>query len=151
MSRIPFDDLISDEDSKNWYNYDYESICFLINSEKMESTKFENNIIMKNSSEIYFQNKLSYVELSLIQQHKQFLVCIIVNEEVKINYSNQYTTKIAANLMSTLQEIFKKINEKLKTFNPKLCFEPESHALKVVNYKYLSTKLVIIFGKWKKL
>ena len=135
MSRIPFDDLISDEDSKNWYNYDYESICFLINSEKMESTKFENNIIMKNSSEIYFQNKLSYVELSLIQQHKQFLVCIIVNEEVKINYSNQYTTKIAANLMSTLQEIFKKINEKLKTFNPKLCFEPESHALKVVNYK----------------
>lgn len=37
--------------------------------------------------------------------------------------------------MSTLKEIFKKINEKLNSFKPELRFDPESHALKVINYK----------------
>ncbi len=38
-------------------------------------------------------------------------------------------------MMSNLLEILKKINEKLKTFQPKFCFDVNSFALKVVNYK----------------
>lgn len=84
LSKISFDVLISDEDSKDWYIYDYESICFLLKSEKMESTKTENTVIFKNN-EIYFQDKLSYIDISLFQQHKQFIMFIMVNKQVKVS------------------------------------------------------------------
>ena len=84
LSKISFDVLISDEDSKDWYIYDYESICFLLKSEKMESTKTENTVIFKNN-EIYFQDKLSYIDISLFQQHKQFIMFIMVHKQVKVS------------------------------------------------------------------
>ena len=83
LSRITFDVLIPDQDSKDWYNYDYESICFLLNSEKMESTKTENTILFKNNNDIFFQDKLCFVDMALFQNHKQFVVSVIVNKEVK--------------------------------------------------------------------
>lgn len=51
--------------------------------------------------------------------------------------------------MSTLKEIFKKINEKLNSVKPELKFDPDSNAMKVINYKYLQNKVVTIFGKWR--
>ena len=50
--------------------------------------------------------------------------------------------------MSTLKEILKKIHEKLTISINNYMFEIETHALKVINNKYIFTKLAIIFGKW---
>jgi hypothetical protein len=81
VSRITFDNLIPDEDSQNWYIYDDESISYLLSSEKVEYTKNENNVIIKNRNEFYFQDKGYFIDLSM-KEHKQILMTIIVNKDV---------------------------------------------------------------------
>ena len=123
----------NDNVSHNWFIYDDESLKFLMEIEEQEDMQIDSSIkissAFSNTNNLYIQDKLPYLILST-KEYKSFLI--------SFEYSKDINLTLASTLLTTMYEIFDKINRKLEMMNAKLKFHYEAKILKVQGkYDYI--------------